>query len=407
MSALLLATLALAQTKTPAAKPVAVPALPGYPAGTVKVPFRIGERAMIVDANINGRTVSLMFDTGFGGYVLVGDGVSLGKPTGKMTLRDFVGEQEADTVKITSLKLGGRSMRLDKDALAVVQSGSDYSSSYNTHCDGIMGFSVIKDNITEINFQDRAFYIYPDGYDITKKPVDNKTTFLNKLLPMGNSSMEMRVKTKEGKPLTLALDTGNAFYATTHKEVLERTGLWTPGTKPKFIKQSYVNSGAVDSFDIRLTGMNVFGVPVESAVWNIIDLPSSSADADGTVGFGFLKNFNILIDYDKRRVWMKNWSGKTADEEDGDIGIGAYFDPSAKRTVIYRVIPEGPAAKAGIKQKDVLIAIDGKEVGNIGYRRLTNLFEGPLGSKVEVTVSREGGLKKFTLERAHLVNDAL
>ena len=397
MSTLLLATLALAQIKKPAT--------PVNPKGPVEVPFRVGERAMIVDATINGRTVSLMFDTGFGGHVLIGGGINLGKPTGKMTLRDFVGEQEADTVKITSLKLGGRTMKLEPDALAVVQAGGDYSSSYNTHCDGIMGFSVIKDNITEINFQKKCFIIYPDGYDITKRPVDNKTTFLAKLLPIGNSSMEMRVKTKEGKPLTLALDTGNAFYATTHKEVLERTGLWTPGKKPKFVKQSYVNSGAVDSWSIRLNDMNIFGVPVSDAVWDIIDLPSSSADGDGTVGFGFLKNFNILIDYDKRRVWMQNWSGKTADDEEGDVGIGAYWDDRGKRTVIYRVVPEGPAAKAGIKENDVLLAVDGKEVGNIGPRRLFNLFEGPLGSKVEITVSRDGALKKFPLERVHLVNE--
>lgn len=398
MSSLLLATLVLAQTKK---APTPLPAAAQKP---VEVPFRIGERAMIVDATINGRTVSLMFDTGFGGHVIVGGGINLGKPTGTMTLRDFVGEQEADTVKITSLKLGGRAMKLDKDALAVVQDGGDYSASYNTHCDGIMGFSVIKNNITEINFQKRCFIIYPDSYDITKRPVDAKSTFLAKLLPMGNSSMEMRVQTKEGKPLTLALDTGNGFYATTHKEVLERTGLWTAGKKPKFLKQSYVASGAVDSWDIRLPDMNIYGVPVPSAVWNIIDLPSSSADGDGTVGFGFLKNFNILIDYSKRRVWMQNWTGKTADEEPGDIGVNAYWDAQGKRPVIYRVLSESPAAKAGIKERDVLIAVDGKEVGNIGWRRMYTLFEGPKGSKVDVTVSRDGALKKFNVERAELVN---
>ena len=400
MSALLLATLALTAQKKPAVKAVPAAQKP------VEVPFRVGERAMIVDATINGRTIALMFDTGFGGHVVVGDHINLGKPTGKMTLRDFVGQLEADTVKITSMKLGGRKMKLGSDALAVIQAGANYSANYNMHCDGIMGFAVIKDNITEINFEKKCFIIYPDGYDITKRPVDNKKTFLSKLLPKGNSSMEMRVATKDGKPLTLALDTGNAFYATTHKEVLERTGLWTPGKKPKFMKSSFVASGAVDSWSIRLNEMNIYGVPVASGVWDIIDLPSSSADHDGTVGFGFLKNFNILIDYDKRRVWMQNWTGKTADEEPGDVGINAFYDDRSKRTLIYRVVPESPAAKAGIKERDALIAVDGKEIGNVGWRRLGSLFEGPKGSKVEVTVSRAGGaLQKFTLERTELVNE--
>ena len=35
---------------------------------------------------------------------------------------------------------------------------------------------------------------------------------------------------------------------------------------------------------------------VARSVWSVIDLPSSSAQHDGTIGFGFLKHFNITID---------------------------------------------------------------------------------------------------------------
>ena len=371
----------------------------------IEVPFRLGDHAIIVDAVVNDRPVSLMFDTGFSGYVVVGTHINLGKPTGSMTLQDFVGTLQADTVKIKTLKLGGRSIKVEKDAQAVVQGGNDYSLSYNTHCDGVMGFSVIKDNITEINFEKKKFIIYPDGYDIAKRPVDNKSTFLNKLLPLGNASLEMRVKTDAGKSMTLALDTGNAFYATTHKDVLERTGVWTPGRKPKFVKQSFVASGAVDSWSLRLPNTTIFGVPVEDSVWDIIDRPSSSAEGDGTVGFGFLKNFNILIDYDKRRVWLQNWTGQTSDDEAGDIGINAYYDDAKKRTVIYNVMPDSPAGKAGVKRGDLLVAVDGKDVENVGQRRLRTIFEGKEGTTVAVSISRNGALKTLTLTRAHLVND--
>ncbi len=371
----------------------------------IEVPFRIGDHAIIVDAVVNDRPVSLMFDTGFSGYVVVGTHISLGRPTGSITLQDFVGTMQADTVKIRSLKLGGRAIKVEPNAQAVVQGGNDYSLSYNTHCDGIMGFSVIKDNITEINFQKRMFVIYPAGYDIAKRPVDNKTTFLNKLLPLGNSSMEMLVRAPGGKAMTLALDTGNAFYATTHKDVLERTGVWTPGRKPKFVKQSFVASGAVDSWSLRLPNTTIFGVPVADSVWDIIDRPSSSAEGDGTVGFGFLKNFNILIDYDKRRIWLQNWTGLTGDEDQADVGIGAFYDDARKRTVVYNVMPESPADKAGIKRGDLLVAVDGKEVGNVGPRRLRTIFQGKKGSAVEVQTSRDGGLKRQTLTREHLVNE--
>lgn len=54
--------------------------------GTVEVPFRLGESAIIVDATLNGRTLSFMFDTGFGGAFVVDRKVNLGKASGAMTL---------------------------------------------------------------------------------------------------------------------------------------------------------------------------------------------------------------------------------------------------------------------------------------------------------------------------------
>ena len=54
----------------------------------------------------------------------------------------------------------------------------DYSRAFSTHCDGIMGFEVIRDEVTEINFQNDKFIFYPKTLDITKRVPDNKRTFL-------------------------------------------------------------------------------------------------------------------------------------------------------------------------------------------------------------------------------------
>ena len=59
------------------------------------VPFRIGEDAIVVDVKVNGKDVSLMFDSGFAGAFVIGPHINLGKPTGKIGLQDFVGVFEA------------------------------------------------------------------------------------------------------------------------------------------------------------------------------------------------------------------------------------------------------------------------------------------------------------------------
>ncbi len=371
----------------------------------VEVPFRIGENAIIVDATVNGRKVSLMFDTGFGGSVDVDQSTDLGPATGKMTLRDFVGEMEASTVKLTSLKLGTKKLDVTTFSPAVVSPPSNYSLAYNTHCDGIMGFEVIQNNVTEINYEHGKFVFYPSTVDISKRIPDNKRTFLAKLLPIGQNELLMSVETPSGKRMALALDTGNAFYATTHKDVLERVGLWDSGRSAKYMNESGVASGMVESWTYKMPESKVFTVPVKNSYWDIIDLPSSSAEGDGTVGYGFLSNFNITIDFARRRVWLENFTGKTANEVEGDLGITAGFNRQTKTTEIVRVGPTTPAEGAGIKEGDLLLGVGSVDTVGMGFRRLRKILRGPIGSKVQLVTSRNGSLRRVEVERKALVNE--
>lgn len=370
-----------------------------------EVPFKMAETALIVEAVVNGKKASFMFDTGFSGNVLLNDSVYVGPSKGSMTLRDFVGEFTAKTVPLKSLKLGA--LTISPVGKEIVQQPLEHLSiGYNTHTDGILGYDAVKDYITEINFEKSKLIFHPNSLDITKRKPDNKRTFLAKLLPIGNGSLEMEViANKSGKKLILALDTGNSFYATTHKDVLERVGLWQPDRKPQYMRSSWVGSGPVDSWSKYMEDLTIFGVPVKTSVWDIIDVPASSAEGDGTVGFGFLKNFNIIIDYERRRVWLENFTGKVNNDPEGDIGVSAGYDPGSKRVRVYGVTPNSPAEKAGVKRGDVVLSVDGTDVFNSTFREMDFLFQGEKGKKVELAVSRDGNLIRYSIERDYLVND--
>lgn len=365
-------------------------------------PFKIMESSMVVDSEVNGRKVSCMFDTGFSGSYVLNQSVNVGKPTGVMNLQDFVGVFQAPTVDITSLKLG--SVKMDTTGMSVVQMpDQDYSMSYGTHCDGIMGLEVIAHRVTTINFEKSKFQFHPDSYDISKfKGQPGKTVL--KMLPIGNNSIELTVVASNGQKLHLALDTGNGFYATTHKDSLERIGLWKNGVKPNFVKQSFVASGAVDSWDIEFENMNIFGHVVPYSVWNIIDRPASDAEGDGTVGFGFLKNFNITIDMERRLVMLENFTKETSSPKIGDVGFYGFYDEKSKRTIITRVLPGGPAEKAGIKPGDFLVGIENELLEPMGFRALLSRLEGEPGSILNISTSRGGNLTRHALKRETMVN---
>lgn len=369
----------------------------------VDIPFQVTDHAILVHSTVNGKDVTCMFDTGFSGAYVLNDSVNVGTPTGAMTLQDFVGTMQAKTVNISKLQLG--SVNIDPAGMmAVKMPNENYSVSYGTHCDGIMGLEVMKSFPFQINFEKSKFVILPSTYDISKEVGDNKSKYVMRMLPKGNNSIELTVRTKDDQKMYLALDTGNAFYATTHKDVLERLGLWKTGAQPKYTKQSWVATGAVDSWSIALKDLSIFGVPVETAVFDIIDLPSSSADHDGTVGFGFLKNFNITVDMKKRMVVLEHFSGRVSDEELGTVGLGAVYNPRVERMWIYNVMPGSPADKAGIKRGDHLIGINGELVNWLTPQRVEDLLEGEPGSEVNLSTSRNGNLERHVLKRELMVN---
>lgn len=369
----------------------------------IEVPFRIVEDgdAMIVDALVNGKKCSFMYDSGFSGELVINDRLNIGKSSGKMRLRDFVGEFEADVIEVESLTLGN--LKIPSKAIQCVQMPTaSFTESYGTHCDGIMGFEVTSPYVTEINFERQRFIFHPKSTDITKRVPDGKRSFLVRLEDHGNNSLELKCEIN-GKPLTLALDTGNAFYTATHKEVLERVGAWDPKKKPEFMTQTWVASGPVDSWSILLKDTKIFGVPVPESVWGIIDLPSSSAEGDGTVGFQFLKNFNITIDHERRYVWLENFTGKVHDAPLAQPGFYVGKTPQG-RYEIFRVYTGGPADKAGIKEGDFLMMVDGKSLSTIQSSSLRPMLFGPEGSTIKVVTSRNGVLARHELVRRLMVN---
>jgi len=369
-----------------------------------EVPFRIGDDAIIVDVTVNGRKASLMYDTGFSGTVILGDSLDIGKPTGVQNLTDFVGTFQAKTVDIKTFKIGERTIVMP--GLTAIQQPTDhFSLSYGTHCDGILGFEPFGKSVLEINFEKQKLIFHPNSVDVSKRVPDGVKTFSAKLYPKGINSLELGVEVAGGEKLHMSLDTGNSGYAVTHKDALERVKIWPEGKKANFMTQSVVASGPVDSFHIAMKDIKIYGIPVQECVFGVLDLPASQADHDGTIGFGFLKNFNITIDMFRRRVWFENFTGKVYEEEPAEVGILAFNDPRIKRMRVFAVMPGSPAEAAGIKRGDDLLSVNGEEVAKLGFRRVSTLLHGPLGSKVKLDLSRAGQLMRIELERARLVNE--
>jgi len=94
---------------------------------------------------------------------------------------------------------------------------------------------------------------------------------------------------------------------------------------------------------------------------------------------------------------------KETEGEFSGIGIHIILDQNRILTVA-SPIPGSPAAKAGILPWDRIIEIEGKSTENVTLMEAVKKLTGPAGTKVNITVYREGVPDKlsFTIERAQI-----
>ncbi len=79
-------------------------------------------------------------------------------------------------------------------------------------------------------------------------------------------------------------------------------------------------------------------------------------------------------------------------------GIGAWVDPTGEYLTIIAPMPGSPAERAGLKPGDQIIAVDGEDVTGMDGNLVIRKVLGPAGTKVRLSIRREGVPEPFTVE---------
>jgi carboxyl-terminal processing protease len=98
---------------------------------------------------------------------------------------------------------------------------------------------------------------------------------------------------------------------------------------------------------------------------------------------------------------FKNMQVDTSGELTG-IGITISQDEKTKQLVVIAPIEDTPAFKAGILAKDVILEIDGKSTKEMDTNDAVSLIRGESGTRVKLTILRNGQKKQFNIQRARI-----
>jgi len=80
------------------------------------------------------------------------------------------------------------------------------------------------------------------------------------------------------------------------------------------------------------------------------------------------------------------------------VGIGLQMVPGTTRAEIQSVLPESPAARAGVRSGDLLVEVDSRPVTTLSPPEINRLMTGPEGRPVTITLRRTGEENPLRLE---------
>ena len=121
---------------------------------------------------------------------------------------------------------------------------------------------------------------------------------------------------------------------------------------------------------------------------------------------GYVAGLNDIYSEYFTKDEMTDFSNETIGTYVG-IGVTMTKDSEKNQIVVYGVTSNSPAEEAGIKVNDVIIKVDGNDCTGDDFETIPNKILGQEGTKVSVTVLREGKELTFDMKRRKIVNQTI
>lgn len=86
----------------------------------------------------------------------------------------------------------------------------------------------------------------------------------------------------------------------------------------------------------------------------------------------------------------EEWADYSAKMSGNSVGIGVYIVQVEEGIEIVHVMESSPALAAGLQKGDIIVAVSGQRITDIGYNEAVSLVAGEPGTQVVLTIKRDG-----------------
>ena len=347
---------------------------------------------IVIKGTINNNTDSLSFilDTGSGGISLDSQTVNqlhIPVQQSDKTIRGIAGIRKVSFAYNNTLHLPG----LIVDSLNFHINDYDILTSvYGEHIDGIIGYSFFNRYIVKINYDSSLIHIYSKGS--MKYP---KGGYLLKPLLVNLLIQSARITADDDRTARFYFDTGAGLCLLLSTDFVEDSTLFSPKRKrvntqveglggKKHMELTTVKSFKLGPYKFKKVPAYIF-----DDEFNVTSYPYLG----GLIGNDLLRRFNVIINYERRDVYI---TPNTHYRDLFDYSYtGLNFYVINNEVMITDVMKGSPAEKAGFLPDDIIMAVNNNFSKNIQTYK-TALQNA--GDKIKVLVYRKGQPVMLTLK---------
>lgn len=124
------------------------------------------------------------------------------------------------------------------------------------------------------------------------------------------------------------------------------------------------------------------------------------------VAVGIEFEYGAIEALDRYSAFVPPETARATSQQLGEamVGIGVQIEAAEEGVRIQKVIPDGPAAQAGLERGDLIVAVDDQRLAGRDLETVSSLLAGPAGAAVRLTIVRQGApLMPIALARRNIV----
>lgn len=348
---------------------------------------------IIVSARLDNIPDSLHFilDTGSSGISL--DSTTCAKynipsEESNKTVRGIAGIKPVRFANNHSLKLPGLSV----DSLNFHINDYDILTSvYGENIDGIIGFSFFNRYIIKIDYDSlimrvysKGFLKYPRGGHLLKPGILNIPIQEGSVEEQRNLNARFYFDSGAGLCLLFSEDFADDSLKFNARKKIVETEAEGLGGKTR-MRLTTLKSFKLGPYKFRKVPAYIF-----EDEYNVTSYPYLG----GLIGNDLLRRFNVILNYEKREIYLTPNSHYREPFDYAYSGLSIYYIEG--QVVITDIMKGSPAAAAGFKEGDVIVAINDNTSRNVQIYK--GLLQAP-NQRIRLIIARANeGLKEITFK---------